>query len=470
MKIDWVRLDDFCKDFPEVTSPNIYSKKGFNPDGLFSERIFGPVKSYTCACGTYWGRNKAGEVCSECGVKIENSNVRRKTMAKITLPFEVMNPVMFYLINRVGKTTISQILLSMIYDDTISGFYYNADCDRYMKIKKADLVNGTEATPVPDGVTVYSGPRGMYDLIKDRATLKAEKDPKWKFILDNIDGFWMGCVGVVPPEFRPVSKSKDVQMRDKLNEYYITILNFAATNNEGYLDQTSDNEIYRINFKNLQKHIFDLYDYIFSKFSKKSGLIRGSILGKRIDFSGRAVISPDPKLQIDQCAIPYLMAMEFFKLQVAKRLMEIRNFTDKQGQYHRFNRYDSSLAFIDKCLETNDDCLFDIVKEIATDRLIVLNRQPTLHRMGLLSFKCTVHKDYTIKIHPFACEPYNADFDGDQMAAYISLYPDAEESNRQHMFIMNNLISPSTGDLCLSVNQDVVSIYNIIIIVFSIRI
>lgn len=456
MKIDWFRIDDFCKDLPEVTSPLIYAKKGFNPDGLFSERIFGPVKNYACSCGIYWGRHKVNEVCSDCGVTIQHSNVRRKNMAKISLPFAVMNPIMLYLVSRVGKTTITNILLSMIYDDTISGYWYNPDSDRYNKIKKADPLSDVEATVVPDGAIVYSGPKGMYQLVKDRAEKFAENDKNWKFILNNIEAFWMKSIGVIPPEFRPVSKSKDVQMRDKLNEYYITILNFSQINKQNPLDENTDNDIYRINFKNLQKHIFDLYDYIFSKFSKKGGLIRGSILGKRIDFSGRAVISPDPKLHIDQMGIPYLMAMEFFKLQVAKRLLELRNFTDSKGVVHKFTRYDPAIAFVDRCFDTDDHCLFDIVSEIAQGKLVILNRQPTLHRMGLLSFECIVHNDYTIKIHPFACEPYNADFDGDQMAAYISLYDEAEKSNREHMFIMNNLISPSTGDLCLSVNQDVV--------------
>jgi len=456
MKIDWLHLDDYCKDLPEVTSPLIYYRKGFHPDGLFSERIFGPTKSYYCGCGTYWGRNNVGHKCDICGVTVNNNNVRRKLMAKITLPFPVVNPIMFYLINRVGKTTMSNIMLAMLYDDNISGYYYNESKDTYTKIEKTDLVNGTEATEIPDGVTVYSGPDGMFQLIKDRAEKFKDDSLGWKKIHDNIDSFWMSCIGVVPPEFRPVSKSRDVQMRDKLNEYYIIILNFAQINKQNPLDQDKNSDIYRINLKNLQKYIFELYDYVFSKFSKKQGLIRGSILGKRIDFSGRSVIGPDPTLELDQCGIPYLMAIEFYKLQIAKRLRELRTFTDSQGVVHTFNRYDPALNFIDRCYETNDTCLFDIVSEIANDKLFILNRQPTLHRMGLLSFRGKVHTDYTIKIHPFACEPYNADFDGDQMACYRSLYPESEESNRQHMYIMNNLISPSTGNLCLSVNQDVV--------------
>lgn len=456
MKIDWLRLDDYCRDLPEVTSPQIYYRKGFHPDGLFSERIFGPVKSYYCACGTFWGRHNLGHKCDTCGVTVANSNVRRKNMGKIVLPFPVVNPIMFYLINRVGKTTISNIILTMLYDDTVSGYYYTENSDRYTKIKKLDLVNGTEATEVPDGATVYSGPDGMYQLIKDRSEKLKDENPGWKKIYDNMDSFWMSCIGVVPPEFRPVSKSKDVQMRDKLNEYYTIILNFSLINRQNPLDEDRNSDIYRINLKNLQKYIFDLYDYIFSKFSKKQGLIRGSVLGKRIDFSGRAVISPDPELELDQCGIPYLMAIEFYKLQIAKRLREIREFTDGAGVVHSFNRYDPALTFVDRCAEIEDPCLLDIVSEIANDKLFILNRQPTLHRMGLLSFRGKVYNGHTIKIHPFVCEPYNADFDGDQMACYRSLYPEAEESNREHIYIMNNLISPSTGNLCLSVNQDVV--------------
>lgn len=449
MKIEWLNPDLHLQDLPEVTSPKIYSKKGFDPNGLFSERIFGPTKNCTCSCGIYWGRSKIGQVCPDCGVKIDNSNVRRKNMAKITLPFPVINPIAFYIIQRVGKQTLATMILSMIYDADILGYYYNEDQKKFFKVKKP--VNEEDQPEIPDGVKFYSGPQGTYDLIKDECIRKMETSKYWKYIYDHLDYYWMNSVGVVPPEFRPVSKTKDQQMRDEMNKFYLIILEFIEVNKENQLLEDRNSEIYKVNFKNLQKYIFDLYEYIFSKFSKKTGLIRGSILGKRIDFSGRAVIGPDPELELDQCGIPYLLALEFFKLQVVNRLLEIKNFQGK-----KFVRYDPTLAFVDKCLESHDQCLFDIVKEIATDKLFVLNRQPTLHRMGLMSFRAKIHTDYTIKIHPFACEPYNADFDGDQMATYISLYEDTEESNRDHLYIMSNLISPSTGDLCLSVNQDVV--------------
>lgn len=488
MKIDWLNIDEFCKDLPEVTTSKIYSKKIFHPDGLFSEKIFGPVKSYTCSCGIYYGRSKHNTVCPVCGVKIENSNVRRKNMAKIVLPFEVINPIMLFTIKRV-KLEIYNIIMSMIMDNDVLGYYFDENKEKFIKVPKPAL--DTDPVTIPDGVILYSGPKQTYDLVLFEAQRNMETSRYWKFIYDRMDNFWMNNIGVVPPEFRPVSKSNNQQMRDEMNKYYLQILEFKAVHKDNQLNlqatpeqtqteetsevessvesesesesteettqvvnplpQKSLEDIYKFSFKNLQNYILDLYQFIFDKFSKKSGLIRGSILGKRIDFSGRCVIDPDPNLELDQCGIPYLMALEFYKLQVANRLLELKNFNG-----HKFYRFDPVLDFIDECIEKHDFCLFDIVSQIANNKLFILNRQPTLHRMGLMSFRCVVHKDYVIKTHPFICEPYNADYDGDQMAAYISLYPETEQSNKDHLFIMENLISPSTGDVCLSVNQDVV--------------
>jgi len=449
MKIEWIPLDTICENLPEVTSSKIFTKKGFDPDGLFSEKIFGPVKSYTCSCKHYYGRNRYDFVCPTCGVKVTNSNVRRKNMAKITLPFPIIDPIMLFTIKKV-KLEIYNVIMSMIFDADVLGYYYDEKKAKYVKVLAPTVEN--EQTSIPDGCRFFSGPKDTYDLVFEEAKRHIDTNRYWKFIYDKMpQHYWLNRIGVVPPEFRPVSKSNNQQMRDEMNKFYLQILEFKAVNADNQLNLKTNEEIFKFNFKNLQTYILDLYQFIFDKFSKKTGLIRGSILGKRIDFSGRCVIDPEPSLDLDQCGIPYLMALEFFKLQVANRLLELKNF-----EGHKFTRYDTVLDFIDKCIESHDFCLFDIVSKIANNRLIMLNRQPTLHRMGLMSFRCVVHKDYVIKTHPFICEPYNADYDGDQMAAYISLYPETEESNREHLYIMNNIISPSTGDVCLSVNQDVV--------------
>lgn len=451
MKIDWIPLKTVCADLKEVTTSKIFTKKGFHPEGLFSEQIFGPVKNYTCACGHYYGRRDDNFECPVCHVKVVNSNIRRQQMAKITLPFAVIDPIMLYTIKKV-KLDIYNIIMSMIVDNDILGYYYDESKQKFHKILKATV--DTEGTIIPDGAKTYCGPKQTYDLVMDEAVRHMETSKLWKFLHDQLpEHYWLDTVGVVPPEFRPVSKSNNQQMRDEMNKFYLQLLEFKNVNSDNQLNlqQQDAEEIFKFNFKNLQNYVLDLYQFIFNKFSKKTGLIRGSILGKRTDFSGRAVIDPEPSLELDQCGIPYLMALEFFKLQVANRLLEMKNFN---GQ--KFTMEDKALDFVDKCLESHDFCLFDIVSKIANNRLFILNRQPTLHRMGMMSFRGVVHKDYVIKTHPFICEPYNADYDGDQMACYISLYPETEQSNKDHMYIMNNIISPSTGDVCLSVNQDVV--------------
>ena len=447
MKIDFFDIDQFCENLSEVTSNKIYSKKGFHPDGLFSERIFGPVKTCTCGCGQYWGRSKLGQVCSICNVKIAFSSIRRKSFAKIKLPFPIINPMMYYLIAKIGKITISKILDNMIFDDTILGFYFNEETKKYVKVLKSTIEN--ETPELPEGITLYSGIDGMFELIKFESERFKDTNKNWNYINENLSKFFMSHVIVSPPEFRPVSKTKDVQMRDQLNEFFLTILNFSLMMKD---DLTSDqNENIRLNnFKDLQRHIFNLYEYIFSKFSKKTGLIRGSILGKRVDFSARAVITPDPTLNLDECKIPYQMGLELFKLDVVNKLLELKNFDT-----HTFIRYDSALKYIDKCIQLHNYILLDIVKEVCADRYIILNRQPTLHRMGFLSFKIKINTEDVIQIHPMICEPYNADFDGDQMAVYVSLYPKTEEENYKKFSILNNIISPSTGNCLLGVNQDI---------------
>ena len=447
MRIDFFDVDRFCDDLPAITTNKIYAKKGFHAAGLFSEKIFGPVRTCTCGCGIYWGRSKVGETCNTCGVEIGFSSLRRKKFGKIELPFKVINPIMSYLVVKAGKTTIGNVIQDMIFDDTVFGFYFDASSKKYIKVIKPTIED--EAVELPEGVILYSGADGIYDLVKHEAERNMETDPTWQFVHDNLHKFFMNSVIVCPPEFRPVSKTKDVQMRDKMNEFYMTILNFALmlTND---VSTYENSEIQMINFRNLQRYVFNFYDYIFSKFSKKSGLIRGSILGKRIDFSARAVICPDPELELDQASIPYCMALELFKLKIVNRLLEKKNVAG-----HVFVRYDPTLDFINECINLKDPVILDVAKEVAEDRLIVLNRQPTLHRMGLMSFKIKINMDDVIKIHPCICEPYNADFDGDQMAAYISLYDDSEAENKKKMFILENLVSPSSGKMTLGINQDI---------------
>ena len=444
MKLTFFNVDEFCENLKPVTSNKIYSKRGFHPDGLFSERIFGPVRTGTCGCGTWWGRSKFGETCSQCGVDITHSNIRRKRFAKIVLPFPIVNPIMFYLISKVAKKTFETIVHNLIFNDKAT-YYYDEDKKKFILVKLP--ANDEEPEPeYPEGVTVYVGHQGAFEIVKTASESNMEKNSGWKYINENLHIFYMNHIIVPPPEFRPVSKTKDVQMRDEINKFFMTIMNFSLMMDVEDLNSVDSPEISAINFRNLQKHVFALYDYIFGKFSKKTGLIRGFILGKRIDFSGRAVIAPDPSLTINQCSLPYKMVLELFKLDIANVLLEKR----------RYKRYDPAIEYIDKCIKLDDYDLYDIASDVSQGRQAILNRQPTLHRVGVLAFDIVVNKDHVIKIHPLICEPYNADFDGDQMAVYISLYDETEAESKEKMGILSNLISPSTGRITVGANQDIV--------------
>lgn len=453
MRLDFFNVDEFCKDLDAVTDAKIYSKNdnSFNPEGLFSEVIFGPTRTATCSCfgGTYWGRNKIGETCTTCGVDITYSSERRRRFAKIVLPFSIMNPIMYHILVKAGKNKMKEMMDNLLMDDKTYGYYFHKDTGRFVHVEKVakDRESDDDEEPeVPEDCEIYKGIEGLHNIIVRCCEKFKDKHSIWEFISDNLDKFYINNVIVPPPEIRPVSKSKNAQMRDEMNKFYMTILNYSLTFGDDHLNTEAMAGISRITFKDLQRHVFELYDYIFQKFSKKTGLIRGSILGRRIDFSARSVISPDPSLTIGECSIPYIMALELYKLDIANVLIEKR----------KFKRYDSAITHIDKCIEMEDYSLFDIVTEIVSDKNVILNRQPTLHRMGLLSFKPRVNKDYVIKIHPFACEPYNADFDGDQMAVYRPLYEKAEKEAEEKLSVLSNILCPTTGGLVLGINQDAI--------------
>lgn len=443
MSIKLLDIDKVCEDLEEVSSPRIFDKKGFCKTGLFSEQIFGPIRTCTCACGIYWGRDRIDQKCKDCGVKIVHSNYRRKTYAKICLSFPIINPLMYYLILKVGKAKIKEIIQDLLYKETVYGYYYSKEEKAYIKL---DYSPTFEIPELPKDIKIYTGSKGVFELIKTNCEKYMDKSTDWKYIYNNLDKFYMNNILVCPPDFRPISKKRDAQMMDELNKFYMTILNFNSVVKDKNLLFIGDERIFKINFRNLQKYVFDLYEYIFSKLSKKTGLIRGFILGKRIDFSGRFVICPDPSLHIDECSIPYFAALELYRLEIANELIETR----------QFKRYEPALKYIDDCIKKQNFNLYDVTEKIIKGRYIILNRQPTLHRMGMLAFKFTINDSFVIKIPPLICEPYNADFDGDQMAIYRPLYKNCEKECKDKLSVTANLLSPATGDLITSLNQDII--------------
>ena len=427
----------FCENLPEVTSLKTIGKKKFHPEGLFSEQIFGPVKNYTCQCGTYYGLSKSGGKCDLCGVDIANSDERRKRFAKIVLPIKVVNPLMYDLLADIGGKNIKSAIDDLMKQEK-SVLYMDGD----------EHVITTTPENIPSGTRTWEKTDAIYKLVEDIAkSLADEEVDEWKLILNNIDSLIINQIIVLPPDLRPVSKGGGgKQLMDKINRYYVQILTKKEIMRETVMNIHADKNIYYTYFIQIQNVVNELYQRILEKMAKKEGLIRGNILGKRIDFSGRAVIAPEPTLNLDECVLPYLMVLELFKLPIAKRIIELGN----------FKLLNKAINYVDQCIETDDPTLFNISEGVISNEVCILNRQTSLHRLGMLGFNIKISLDKVIKIHPLVCPPFNADFDGDQMAVYIPVTEETKQEVRDKMFVTKNLSSPANETLTTTPSQDII--------------
>jgi len=432
----------FSEDLKEITSSKIIDKKKFNPLGLFSEQIFGPIKNYTCQCGIYYGISRSGSVCKDCGVDIVNSDVRRKRFAKIVLPIQIINPIMYDLIVDIGGGIVKSYLNKLMKSEK-SVLYLKEE-------KEQSYYIVCDSEKVPEGVKKWERLEAIFELINNIAieNLENDQNSKWKIIKENIDKIFTQTILVLPPDLRPTAKGTDRnnQVVDKINRFYMQILTKKESMRDTIIDINRDKVLFYSYFKQLQKDVNELYEHIIEKLSKKEGLIRGNILGKRIDFSGRAVIIPDPSLKIDECSLPYVMFLELFKLKISKKLIELS----------RFKLLNEAIDFVDNCAEIKDFSLFNMCEELANNELCILNRQPTLHRLGMLGFKIKISKDSVIKLHPLACAGFNADFDGDQMAVYIPISNETKQEIHDKMMITKNFTSPADGGLSAIPSQDII--------------
>lgn len=428
----------FCEDLPEVKSLRIVGKKHFHPDGLFSEQIFGPIKNYTCQCGKYYGISRAGGQCKICKVDIVNSDVRRTRFAKIKLPLPVVNPLMYDLLCDLGGKPLKSALDDLMKQEK-SVLYQDQE----------SLIVTVQSETIPEGCQKWEKADAIQKLVEVYAQVQSEDGiEEWKMILNNMDNLLIDSVIVLPPDLRPSSPAggKNRHLMDKINRYYVQILTKKDAMRETTVNIHHNKEIYYTYFKQIQKDVNELYNRILEKMAKKEGLIRGNILGKRIDFSGRAVIVPDPTLNLDECALPYIMILEIFKLPIAKRLIEM-------GRFRLLNK---AIDYVDQCIDSKLPYLGRICQHIITDEVCILNRQPSLHRLGMLGFNVKMTMDNVIKIHPLVCPPFNADFDGDQMAVYIPITEEAKQEVRDKMFSIKNLSSPANEELTTIPSQDVV--------------
>lgn len=431
-------ISSFCENLQEITSSKVIDKRKFHPTGLFSEQIFGPIKNYTCQCGTYHGVSHSGGTCKDCGIDIVNSDVRRKRFAKIILPIQIVNPIMYDLILDVGGNLIKNYLTKLMKSD--KSVLYVKDDNYYV----ADDIK------VPEGAQTWEKLEAIYELISNVAISNVEDNPnsKWKIVRDNLDKLFIKEILVLPPDLRPASKGieKNNQVVDKVNRYYMQLLTKKESMKDTIIDITKDKTLFYSYFKQIQKDVIELYEHIIEKLSKKEGLIRGNILGKRIDFSGRAVIIPDPSLKVDECSLPYVGFLELFKLQVAKKLIELS----------KFKLLNEAIDFIDDCITLKNPILFKICEELATKELCILNRQPSLHRLGMLGFKIKISQDHVIKLHPLACSGFNADFDGDQMAIYIPISEETKQEILEKIIITKNFTNPANKELATIPSQDII--------------
>ncbi len=430
--------NSFCEELEEVTSLKTFGKKKFHSKGLFSEQIFGPVRNYTCQCGVYHGVSKSGGTCADCGVDIVNSDARRKRFAKIILPIPVVNPLFYDLLVDLGGRNLKSALDDLMKND--KSMLYLSD---------NEMIVTLNPDTIPEGVNKWERVEAIRVLVETLTNDMVEDGVlEWQIIKDNLDNLLIHEIIVLPPDLRPTSKSSGSgkDLMDKINRYYIQILTKKEIMKDTVIDIQRDKTLYYTYFKQLQNDVSELYSRILEKMAKKEGLIRGNILGKRIDFSGRAVITPDPTLRLDQCKLPYIMVLEIFKLPIAKRILEL-------GKFKLLNK---AIDFVDQCIDSQSPILFKICEEITKNEVCVLNRQPSLHRLGMLGFNIKVTLDMVIKIHPLVCPPFNADFDGDQMAVYIPITDEAKQEIREKISVTKNLSSPANETLTTTPSQDII--------------
>lgn len=431
-------ISSFCEELKEITSSKIIDKRKFHAEGLFSEQIFGPIKNYTCQCGIYHGISRSGGTCKVCGVDIVNSDIRRKRFAKIVLPVPIVNPIMYDLVIDIAGNTLKSYLNKLMKNEKI------------VLYTKDEYYFVTEEDKVPEGVQTWEKLDAIYELVSNMANAFVTDDPnsKWNVVKDNLDKLFIQNILVLPPDLRPAAKGieRNNQVVDKINRFYMQILTKKESMKETIIDITRDKTVFYSYFKQLQKDATELYEYIIEKLSKKEGLIRGNILGKRIDFSGRAVIIPDPSLKIDECSLPYIGFLELFKLQIAKKLIE----------FSKFKLLNQAIDYIDECITFSNFSLYNICEELSKNELCILNRQPTLHRLSMVAFKIKISKDNVIKLHPLVCSGFNADFDGDQMAVYIPISQKSKQELLDKVIITKNFTNAANTELSTLPSQDII--------------
>ncbi|NUO94510.1 MAG: DNA-directed RNA polymerase subunit beta' [Gemmatimonadaceae bacterium] len=481
----------------EVTKPETINYRSFKPekDGLFCERIFGPVKDWECHCGKYKRIRYRGVICDRCGVEVTLSKVRRERMGHIELAVPVAH-IWFF------KTLPSPMgnLIDITLRDLEKVIYYSnyvvidkgnqeidnnelLDEDKYLELKTKAREEGDTAFLADIGAPAVRELLRRLDVDKVADELRAAvivetSQHRKKMLLKRlkiVDAFrnsgdsgdvrnkpeWMilDVIPVIPPDLRPLVPLDGGRFATSdLNDLYRRVIN---RNNrlQKLISHRAPEVILRNEKRMLQEAVDALFDNgrrskairgrgkrplksLSDMLKGKQGRFRQNLLGKRVDYSGRSVIVVGPELRLHQCGLPKLMALELFKPFIIHKLVE-------KGIAETVKR-------AKKIVERESPEVYEILEEIIRDHPVLLNRAPTLHRLGIQAFEPVLVEGKAIRIHPLVCAAFNADFDGDQMAVHVPLSFEAQLEARLLMLSSNNILKPSDGRPVAEPSQDIV--------------
>ncbi len=473
----------------EVTKPETINYRTFKPerDGLFCARIFGPVTDWECLCGKYKRMKHRGVTCDKCGVEVTLSKVRRERLGHIELASPCSHVWFFKgLPSRIGH------LLDISLRDLESVLYFesyvvidpgDAPLKEHEVIKEEAKFRELDNEFRPTGFKAMMGAEAIKELLKRvnidelavelREKMKHEnslqKRLKYTKRLKVVEAFrrsgnkpqWMilDVLPVIPPELRPLVPLDGGRFATSdLNDLYRRVIN---RNNrlKKLMDLHAPEVIVRNEKRMLQEAVDALFDNgrrgrvlrgannrplksLSDTLKGKQGRFRQNLLGKRVDYSGRSVIVVGPELKLHQCGLPKKMALELFKPFIYHRL-------EQTGQC-------TTIKQAKEMVEQQDPVVWDILEEVIKDHPVLLNRAPTLHRLGIQAFEPVLVEGKAIKIHPLVCTAFNADFDGDQMAVHIPLSPEAQVEASVLMLASHNILSPASGQPITVPTQDMV--------------
>ena len=473
--------------YGEVTKPETINYRTLKPEreGLFCEKIFGPTKDWECHCGKYKKVRYKGKICERCGVEITRAKVRRERMGHIELAAPVSHiwyfkgiPSRLGLVLDISPRYLEKVLYFALYIVTDPGdtpltykqILNEKDYAEARERYEDDFEAGMGAEAIKKLLQDIDVPTLRAELTEELETATGQKRAKLLKRLDVVDAFyhsdnkleWMilDVIPVIPPDIRPMVQLDGGRFATSdLNDLYRRVIN---RNNrlKRLMELHAPDIIIRNEKRMLQESVDALIDNgrrgrpvtgpsnrplksLSDMLKGKQGRFRQNLLGKRVDYSGRSVIVVGPELKMYQCGLPKEMAIELFKPFVMKRLVE-------KGIASNIK---SARKMVEKAEKAE---VWDALEVVIKDHPVMLNRAPTLHRLGIQAFEPVLVEGRAIKLHPLACTAFNADFDGDQMAVHVPLSAEAQAEARMLMLAANNLLKPSDGKPVAVPTQDMV--------------